>query len=167
MIDLNATLLIQIFNFLLLVALLTKFAYKPLMSMLAEREQRIAGSLEAAEQERQEAAKLKEEYLKELAAARNQAQQIVEKANRLAEQNKEELLRAAKEEHARLLKATQDELAREREKALQDLRSEVVALSVAAAGKILSQQLDEAAHAQLVDDFIEKLDREKTGGLPC
>ena len=64
MIDLNATLLIQIFNFLLLVALLTKFAYKPLMSMLAEREQRIAGSLEAAEQERQEAAKLKEEYLK-------------------------------------------------------------------------------------------------------
>lgn len=167
MIDLNATLLIQIFNFLLLVALLTKFAYKPLMSMLAEREQRIAGSLEAAEQERQEATKLKEEYLKELAAARNQAQQIVEKANRLAEQNKEELLRAAKEEHARLLKATQEELAREREKAMQDLRSEVVALSVAAAGKILSQQLDEAAHAQLVDDFIGKLDREKTGGLPC
>ena len=96
MIDLNATLLIQIFNFLLLVALLTKFAYKPLMSMLAEREQRIAGSLEAAEQERQEAAKLKEEYLKELAAARNQAQQIVEKANRLAEQNKEDLLQAAR-----------------------------------------------------------------------
>ena len=156
MIDLNATLLIQIFNFLLLVALLTKFAYKPLMSMLAEREQRIAGSLEAAEQERQEAAKLKEEYLKELAAARNQAQQIVEKANRLAEQNKEDLLQAAKEE-----------LAREREKALQDLRSEVVALSVAAAGKILSQNLDAAAHAQLVDDFIEKLEHEKTGGLPC
>ena len=156
MIDLNATLLIQIFNFLLLVALLTKFAYKPLMSMLAEREQRIAGSLEAAEQERQEAAKLKEEYLKELAAARNQAQQIVEKANRLAEQNKEDLLQAAKEEHAR-----------EREKALQDLRSEVVALSVAAAGKILSQNLDAAAHAQLVDDFIEKLEHEKTGGLPC
>ena len=167
MIDLNATLLIQIFNFLLLVALLTKFAYKPLMSMLAEREQRIAGSLEAAEQERQEAAKLKEEYLKELAAARNQDQQIVEKANRLAEQNKEDLLQAAKEEHARLLKATQEELAREREKALQDLRSEVVALSVAAAGKILSQNLDAAAHAQLVDDFIEKLEHEKTGGLPC
>ena len=76
-------------------------------------------------------------------------------------------MQAAKEEHARLLKATQEELAREREKALQDLRSEVVALSVAAAGKILSQNLDAAAHAQLVDDFIEKLEHEKTGGLPC
>lgn len=167
MIDLNATLLIQIFNFLLLVALLTKFAYKPLMAMLAEREQRIAGTLDAAERERQEAAKLKEEYLAELAAARTQAQQIVDKATRLAEQTREELLQAAKEEHARLLKASQEELARERERALKDLRGEVVSLSVAAAGKILSQNLDAAAHARLVDEFIDKLDREKTGGLPC
>ncbi len=167
MVDLNATLFAQIFNFLLLVAILSKFAYKPLMKILADRQARIQGNLDTAEQERLTAEQLKKEYLEQLTAARVQAQEIVEKATRLAEQSKEEILQEARAESSRLLKATQAEIAREREQALKEFKGEVVSLAVAAAAKVIAQNLDEQANARLVDDFINDLDEKKIGGLPC
>ncbi|WP_094603942.1 ATP synthase subunit b, sodium ion specific [Sporomusa silvacetica DSM 10669] len=167
MVDLNATLIAQIINFLILVAILTKVAYKPLMQALADRQAKIADSLETAEQEKQAAEKLKQEYLAQLAEARTQAQAIVEKAAKLAEQTKEEILKEAREESIRLVKATQEEIAREREHAIAELKGEVVTLAVAAASKIIAQNMDEQANARIVDDFINKLDGKEIGGLPC
>ncbi|SMC38315.1 F0F1 ATP synthase subunit B [Sporomusa malonica] len=167
MVDLNATLIAQIINFLILVAILTKVAYKPLMQALADRQAKIADSLETAEQEKQAAEKLRQEYLAQLAEARTQAQAIVEKAAKLAEQTKEEMLKEAREESARLLKATQEEIARERDLAIAELKGEVVTLAVAAASKIIAQNMDETANAKIVDDFINNLDGKKIGGLPC
>ena len=167
MVDLNATLIAQIINFLILVAILTKVAYKPLMQALADRQAKIADSLETAEKEKQAAEKLKQEYLAELSEARTQAQAIVEKAAKLAEQTKEEMLKEAREESARLLKATQEEIARERERAIAELKGEVVTLAVAAASKIIAQNMDETANAKIVDEFINNLDGKKIGGLPC
>ncbi|CQR70625.1 ATP synthase subunit b, sodium ion specific [Sporomusa ovata DSM 2662] len=167
MVDLNATLIAQIINFLILVAILTKVAYKPLMQALADRQAKIADSLETAEQEKQAAEKLKQEYLAQLAEARTQAQAIVEKAAKLAEQTKEEILKEAREESIRLVKTTQEEIARERERAIAELKGEVVTLAVAAASKIIAQNIDEQANAKIVDDFINKLDGKEIGGLPC
>lgn len=167
MIDLNATLIAQIINFLILVALLAKFAYKPLTQALADRQRRIADSLEAADRQKSEAEQLKREYQEQLNAARVQAQTIVEKARKLAEDTKEEILTEARAENARLLKAAQEEICREREQALAELRGEVVAISMAAAAKIICQNLDQEANARLVADFIDKLDDKKIGGLPC
>lgn len=167
MVELNATLIAQMINFLLLVAILGKFAYKPIMKAMADRQARIAQSMEDAETERASAAELKREYEEQLRQARTQAQAIVDKAMKLAEQTKDEILEEARNEHARLLKAAQAEIAREREQALAQMRNEVVSLSMAAATKIIEQNLDEKANAKLVNDFIEKLDREKIGGLPC
>jgi F-type H+-transporting ATPase subunit b len=167
LVDLNATLIAQIINFLILVAILTKVAYKPLMQALADRQAKIAESLETAEQEKQAAEKLKQDYLAQLAEARNQAQAIVEKAAKLAEQTKDEMLKEAREESARLLKDTQEEITREREQAIAELKGEVVTLAVAAASKIIVQNMDEQANARIVDDFINNLDGKKIGGLPC
>lgn len=165
MVELNATLIAQIINFLILVAILTKVAYKPLMKALADRQARIADSLSTAEAERAAAAELKREYQEQLAQARNQAQEIVDKATKLAEQTKDEIVKEARAEHARLLKEAQEEIARERERAVAQVRNEVVALSVAAAGRIIGQNLDAAANAKLVADFIDKLSPEKLGGV--
>lgn len=167
MVDLNATLIAQIINFLILVAILTKVAYKPLMKALADRQAKIEDSLATAEQEKQAAEKLKQEYLAQLTEARVQAQAIVDKAAKLAEQTKDEILKEAREESARLLKATQDEIARERERAVAELKGEVVTLAVAAASKIIAQNMNEAANTKIVDDFINNLDGKKIGGLPC
>lgn len=167
MVDLNATLIAQIINFLILVAILTKVAYKPLMKALADRQARIADDLASAEQEKTAAEQLKREYLEQLNEARNQAQLIVEKATKLAEQAKEEILQEARAENARMLKSAQEEIARERERAIKEIKAEVVTIAVAAAGKIVARNLDEQANAALVTDFIEKLGDKKMGGLPC
>lgn len=167
MIDLNATLIAQIINFLLLVVVLTKVAYKPLMKALQERQERIAASIDQADRAKTEAEQLKKEYQEQLARARAEAQSIVEKATRLAEQTKDEIIIAARAEHAKLLKEAQDEIARERQRALSELRGEVVTLSMAAAAKIIEKNLDSDTNSKLVADFINKLDDKKIGGLPC
>lgn len=167
MIDLNATLIAQIINFLLLVVVLTKVAYKPLMKALQERQERIAASIDQADRAKTEAEQLKKEYQEQLARARAEAQSIVEKATRLAEQTKDEIIIAARAEHAKLLKEAQDEIARERQRALSELRGEVVTLSMAAAAKIIEKNLDSETNSKLVADFINKLDDKKIGGLPC
>jgi len=167
LIDLNATLFAQIINFLLLVAILGKFAYKPLMKILAERQSKIQTSLDTAEQDRLAAEQLKQDYLNQLATARAQAQAIVEKATTLAEQTKEEILREAQAESSRLLQKAQEEIGREREQAMLEFKGELASLAVAAAAKIIAQNLDEKANAKLVNEFINELDSEKIGGLPC
>ena len=167
MVELNGTLIAQIVNFLILVGILTKFAYKPLMQALEERQKKITDNIESAERERQEAEEIKLGYQKQLADARAQAQAIVEKAEKLAEETKEEILKEARLESARILKTVQDEVARERELALAQLKGEVIALSMAAAAKIIEKNIDNEANANLVSSFIEKLDTQKIGGLPC
>ena len=112
MVDLNMTLIAQIINFVILLLVLKKWAYKPLMQALADRQARIANSLETADKERLAAEELKREYQEQLAQARAQAQAIVEKATKLAEQTKDEIVQEARAEHARLMKETQEEIAR-------------------------------------------------------
>jgi len=167
LVDLNGTLIAQIVNFLILVGILTKFAYKPLMQALEERQHKITDSIESAERERQEAEQLKLDYQRQLAEARAQAQAIVEKAEKLAEEAKEQILKEARLESARILKTVQAEVARERELALAQLKGEVVALSMAAAAKIIEKNMTNETNATLVSSFIEKLDTQKIGGLPC
>lgn len=167
MVDLNATLIAQIINFLLLVAILAKFAYKPLLQALEDRKNRIANDLQTAEQERANAEQLRREYQDSLAQARMQAQAIVEKAAKQAEQEAQRQLQEVRAQIEREKKLAQEEIIREREKALAELRGEVITLSMAAAGKLIAKNMDSEANAKLVSEFIDKLDSQKTGGLPC
>jgi len=167
LIDIDATLIAQIINFVILVGVLTKVAYKPLLKVLEERRLKIQGDLENAEQDKSEAAKLKQEILEKLNETRANTQSMVDKAAKLAEQTKEEILKEAREESAKLLKSAREEIEREKDKAVNELRAEVVSLSVAAAAKIIGKNIDEQVHVKLVEDFINNLDHEKTGGLPC
>lgn len=163
MVDLNATLIAQIINFLILLAILAKFAYKPIVKALEDRQAKIKADIDAAEQGKTAAEQLQKEYQAQLAQARTEAQKIVDKAMKIAQQNKDEILAEAKDEHARLLKNAREEIEREREYALAQLRNEVVVLSVAAASKIVRKNLDAETNKQLVDDFIAELDDRKIG----
>ncbi|HBS60958.1 MAG TPA: ATP synthase F0 subunit B [Firmicutes bacterium] len=167
MIEINATLFAQIIHFLLLVVVLTWVAYKPITQALADRQTYISSTIDAAEKQQAEAAKMQEEYKALLVQARAEAQSIVDKATKLGEQTREDIIRETKEETAKMLKLAKSEIAREQEKALADLRNEVAALSVLAAGKIIGEKLDAQAHEKLVQNFIGQLDNKGAGGLPC
>lgn len=167
MVDLNMTLFAQILNFLILVVILTKVAYKPLMKALAERQEKIAKNIQSAEQDAAASKKLLEDYQKQLASARIEAQEIVDKASKLAAEEREASLAETRVEIERMRKSALADIERDRKLAVAELKGEVVALSMAAAAKVINSNIDEKVNEQLVSEFIDKLDKEKIGGLPC
>ena len=80
MVELNGTLLIQILNFIILVAILGHFAYKPMLKVLDARKQRIQNDLDSAAASKADAAKLKDSYEEQLRNAQAKAQEIVTQA---------------------------------------------------------------------------------------
>lgn len=167
MFNFNMTLVAQIVNFLILVLVLAKFAYKPLLKAMADRQARVAADLASAEKERLAAEQLRQEYQQQMQDARVQAQAVIDKAVKTAEQMKQDILEEARAEHARMLKSAQMEITRQTDAAMAGIRNEVVALTVAAATKIIEKEMNSEINEKLVADFIEKLDKEKVGGLPC
>ena len=167
MVEINATLVAQVINFLILVVILTKVAYKPLMKILEERRAAIEGSIASAQKEREEAEAMKAEYKAQLSQARAEAQAIVAKAERTAKESRDAILADAKREQARMLASAREEIALEKQRALAELRREVVTLSTLAASKVLAENLDAQKNSALVERFIDELDKDRSGGLPC
>ena len=167
MIDLNATFFAQILNFLILVAILRALCYKPVVRMIKAREDKIAESLAKADSAVAEAESLKKDYQAQLAEAREKAQAIVDKAEKVAASNRETSLQDTKREIEQMKKAAQAEIQRDRERAADQLKKEIVALSLLAAGKVVEKNMEASENEALVGDFIDKLDKDKIGDLSC
>lgn len=165
LIDMNATLVAQIINFLILVAILTKIAYKPILAALEERRTSIERSLEEAEQQRKLAETVKQECQQQIIAARIQARSIIEEATILGEKSKENIIRQAVEENERLVRETQEEIERNYQQALSKLRTEVAVMAIGAAEKIIEKNLDAETNTRLVKKFIKNFTKEKYGEL--
>ena len=166
MVDINWTLVAQIFNFLILVGIVALFAYKPIVKVMDERQKLIAESMEHAETVRLAAQKARVEYESHMAEARAQAQEIVDKAKKSAGDAYEQMLSEARAEQEQLLKAAKEQIEREKVNALLAVRSEVISLSMQLAGKVVEKKLDEETDKKLIDEFLEEI-TSKSGGLPC
>lgn len=154
-------------NFLLLAILLRAVAYKPVVGMLKARQDKIQESLDKADADAAEADKLLAAYKEKLARANAKAEEIVKNAERRSSEERESQRAAVKNEIEQMRKAAKAEIAREREHAVEQLRAEVVALSMAAAGKIIAKNIDAAENEKLVAEFVDMLDKDKIGDLPC
>ena len=144
MIELNSTFFAQILNFLILVILLRAVAYKPVLKILKEREDRIAASIDKADADAAEAAKTLEAYKAELAGARTKAQEIMDLAEKRASEEHEASIQATKREIEQMKKAAEQQMERERAHAVEQLKGEVVTLALAAAGKIVQKNLEKS-----------------------
>ena len=167
MIDINATLIAQMLNFLVLVVLLRIFAYKPIVKMLKEREERIAGSIKKADDDAAAAEATLKQYQEQLAGARVNAQEIIDKAEKRTREDHEASMQTTKAEIDQMKHAAQQEIQRERALAVEKLKGQVAALSIAAAEKIVSKNIDAAENEALIKEFIDQLDKDKIGDLPC
>ena len=160
MVDVNATLIAQILNFLVLLAILAKFAYKPLLKAMDDRRNRIINDLDSAEQTRLDAEALKEQYAEQLAGARQEATEIVNKANQIAQNPHDELVEQARVEQEALMANAKERIEQEKQQALLDIRAEVIKLSTLIAGKIVNQKLnsdkDQKLVADIADDVLNK-----------
>ena len=165
MVDLTlGTILAQMLNFFILVWILARFVYNPLVSMMQERKERIAKDLADAQAARNEAEQFKADYAAQIANARQEAQQIVEKAVQQAEATTREQLAAAREQIEREKERARQDIVNERDRAMNNLRNEVISLSVAMATKVVAKDMDSETNTKLIEDAIAKLDS-KTIGL--
>lgn len=156
--DINTGLMVwTVVIFLGLLAVLSKFAWGPILGALEARERRIQDVLDAAARDREEAARLLEEHRQQLAEARQQSQQILAEGRQAAERVKQELLDQARAEQEALVARTRQELDRERERALQTLRRDAVELSLAAASRLLEARLDTDQDRRIVREFLEQI----------
>ncbi|HBT78914.1 MAG TPA: ATP synthase F0 subunit B [Selenomonas sp.] len=161
------TLVAQILNFLILVALLRAFCYKPVVRLLKARQDRIAESLNKADADAAEADKLLASYKAKLAEANKKAEAIVSRAQAQAEQEHEAKIQETNAQIAQMKKEAAEQIENDRARAVEKLKGEMVALSLAAAGKIIARNLDKDDNAQLIDEFVNELDKDKIGDVSC
>ncbi len=143
--------------FLTLLAILWKFAWGPILSMVQEREHGIQGTLDQAANEREEAAKLLEEHRQQMADARRQAQQMIAEGKEAGERVRKDIEEKARAEGYAMVERARESIEREKEAALDELRKESVDLALAAAAKLLQESLDEQKDRELVMGFIDEL----------
>ena len=150
MIDFNATIIAQVLNFLFLVFILAKFAYKPVINMMEDRKNKIASDLENAELAKAEAEKLKAEYAAQLATVRQEAQSIIDSARKTAQSVHDKIIAETKAEQEQIVASAKDAIALEK-------RAQVIKLSLVAAGKILEQKLNSAEDEKLAGSVVDKI----------
>ena len=130
-----------IITFLLLLYLLAKFAWKPLLKMLDERETMIKSSLDDAEKAKLELERLNEESEKIMAKARAEAQEILAEGKATAEKVKEDTISKAKEAANKIREDAEKQIQVEKEKAITDIKNEVVEISISVAEKLINKNL--------------------------
>jgi F-type H+-transporting ATPase subunit b len=147
-------LLFQIFNFAILALILDKFAYGPITKMLADRKNKIAQGLEDARVAAEARQNAEKDAAKIIAEANSKAAQLVREATERAEVAGREVRAEAEAEAAKARDAALAEVSVERDRILGEVRSQVAALSIAAAQKLIGEALDEKRQHALINEFF-------------
>jgi F-type H+-transporting ATPase subunit b len=147
----------QIIGFLLMVWILRRFAWGPVVRTLEARREKIAGEFEKAERREAEAQALKALYEQDLRGIEAQARQRIQQAVAEGQKVAAEIRSQAQSEAQQRLHRAEDEIAREREKAKEVLKENIINLAMRSAEKILRQKVDDAAQRKLAGEFIDEV----------
>lgn len=148
-----------IITFMVLFFVLAKFAWKPLIKMLQEREEMIRDSLDDAEKAKTELEHLNEESEAIMTKARAEAQTILANGKAAAEKVKEDTIAKAKEQAIKILEKTEKQIQIEKDKAIIDIKQEVVNLSLSVAKKLINKNLNDADNKSLIEETLKKVNK--------
>jgi F-type H+-transporting ATPase subunit b len=157
LISVDKSLIIQAVNFIILLIVLHRFLYKPLLAKMEERAGAIKKSLDEAQAARAEAARQQEENAARLRAAYTEAAAIREQALKDAGEEQRRLVEAARGESQRMIESAKAQLEADVRKAREELRREVSDLAVAVAEKLIRKSLRDEDHRRIVDEAIASI----------
>jgi F-type H+-transporting ATPase subunit b len=158
MFDINPGLMVwTVATFVVLLFVLSKFAWKPLLKYLQDREENIRQALDQAEKARAAAAELLRQNEVNLARAEEEYRKIIREGKAFADKLKDDIMTKANSQAQRQIQQAREEIQRDVDVARQQLRSEIADLAVQAAGKILDETLDSQKHKKIVDNFLNQL----------
>ena len=150
-------------TFVILLVLLKRVAWKPLLGAIEARERSVRETIDSAKQERETAAALLEEHKELLAQARRERSEAMAAGQKEAERLKAEILDEARRQKEDLLKQAEGQIQSAVRQARAELRTTAADAAISAAGKLLSRNLDDAAHRRLVDEHLADLERFRAG----
>ena len=148
-------------TFALLLVVLGKFAWKPILETIETREKTIAEAIESAKRERAEAEKAAADMRASLEKARGEAAEMIRRNQAEVAAAKNELMAAARKESESLLAQARASIEEERRAAVAGLRAQVVDIAIEAAGRLLQTQMDEKKQRQLVEEYLARLPKER------
>jgi len=146
-----------IVTFLVLLGLLAKFAWRPLLQALDSRQEAIRKSLDDAVQAKQELERLQQESAQIIRQARIEADGIIGRSREDAERLREEMKQRARTEADALVKNAERQISLETARALQQIRTEAVDLSVMIASKIIQRNLSKEDNERLIDEALRQV----------
>ena len=146
-----------ILTFLLLLFVLAKFAWKPLLKMLNDREELIRSSLEDAEKAKEKLEKLNAEGEAIINQARSEAQSILSEGKAVAAKLKDETLDVAKEQAKQIASEAEKQINIEKDKAIAEIKSEVVNLSMSIAEKLINKNISPEDNKALIDESLSSV----------
>lgn len=150
--------------FIVLLFVLRKWAWGPILGALNAREERIQEALDSAAREREEAARLLQEHRDLLDGSRDEAQKILAESRKAGERLRTELLDEARKQREQIVDRAREDIERERDHALEALRREAVDLSISAAGRVLNREVDSAENRRLVEEYLAGLAADRKSG---
>ena len=151
------TIIWTLVTFAILLVLLRKFAWGPLLALLDEREKTVKDSLEAAERARAEADETLRRNQEILAGARRETQALLEQGRRESETLRAEILAQARQEALDLVEQGKRQVQFEQKQAIDSLRRQVADLAIGAAERLIHSELDDAKHRELVAEYVKSL----------
>lgn len=143
--------------FLILMFVLSKFAFRPITAAVEAREKSLEEAIEQAKHDRAEAAGLLDQQRKLLDSAHGDAQRLIGEARGAGDRVRQQLLEQAHAQQQEMLERARKEIDDERLRAIADLRREAVDLAIFGAGKVIEKNLDDQTNRKLVEQFLSTL----------
>ena len=147
----------QVINFLLLLYLLNRFLFKPVLKLLDERETRIRKGLEDAEAAARDRELAQAEREAALDEARKEAQVMIARATKIADDSRAEILAEAKAQAEKVTSRATEEITAEKERAMAELRATVADLALQAASRLVRKEMDGPTQRRLVEEFLAEV----------
>jgi len=145
-------------TFVLLLAILRRVAWKPILGVIEERERAIRESMETSRQAREQAEAALEENRRILADARRAAGELIQRGEQDAEKVKSGILEQARREQEELTRRGRETIERETRQAVREIRTVAAELALAAAEKLVEARMDDDASRRLVDKCLDDLE---------
>jgi len=155
--NINATIIGELFAFVVFVIFCMKYVWPPLMAAIEARQAIIADGLAASDRAAKDLELAQEKATAQLKEAKTQAAEIIEAAKKRDAQIVEEAAVKAQAEKEKILASGHAEIETERNQAREELRQQVAALAIAGAEKILERSIDAAAHSDILDKLVAEL----------
>ena len=158
LIDINPGLVVwTAVTFILLLLILKKFAWKPILTALDQRETAIKESLEKAEKAKDEAQRILYENQANLSKAEEESKKIIEQGRIYAEKLKDQVIKESKDQAQKILSEASAEIERKKEETFGELKSQIADLIIQTTEKVLGETVDKNVHKRIADKYINEI----------